>query len=463
MRGGLGPRGGPSQRGGPLFMGYLSAALGALLVLAPSLAYAAVVISTRAANVISTVGIKCVSPRIDHALPMETLWEVGAMLEVRCYPGYRLQLPTRHTAPDVAATRYPVCLGNGTWDYQPVCAGCPEPQVPDSWVSASGVTPPAYGGAVDIEPRDGHEVVQADVGDMQQFPVGSTLAFSCYPGYVLQGARSISCTEALSWSARPPQCLVSQFCEVPTRPPHGSFLCHPGPCDRYVGNTVVEYYCDAGFTLKGEYRFITCHKGVWSPPLEVACVPDSADPGNARGDKSLTSPWAIVAATASSVVMVLLLIVVLVMLQPRLKSLRHARRERGISGSGATLLVDGVPVSLPSYDEATGASALSSPLETSGVIPGAPLSPAQPPTLLLLHQQQQQAPAIPGTLLLTGIGPAGSPHAADRRQGPSAEAGVCAAPAGVAFSDGDGSEDGTGSLLSMSLAACAEDTPLLDE
>ncbi|KAK5886148.1 hypothetical protein CesoFtcFv8_017215 [Champsocephalus esox] len=69
----------------------------------------------------------------------------------------------------------------------------------------------------------------------------------------------------------------------------------------------------------------------------------------------------IVASTASSVALILLLVVLFVLLQPKLKSLH--RRDQGVSGQPVSIMVEGVQVTLPSYDEAVntcGATSLSS-------------------------------------------------------------------------------------------------------
>ncbi|MBN3304982.1 SUSD6 protein, partial [Amia calva] len=74
-------------------------------------------------------------------------------------------------------------------------------------------------------------------------------------------------------------------------------------------------------------------------------------------DKDQPSPLgvptlSIVASTASSVALILLLVVLFVLLQPKLKSFHHNRREQGVSGEPVSIVVEGVQVSLPSYEEA---------------------------------------------------------------------------------------------------------------
>lgn len=98
----------------------------------------------------------------------------------------------------------------------------------------------------------------------------------------------------------------------------------------------------------------------------------------------------IVASTASSVALILLLVVLFVLLQPKLKSLHRwvcprndiqetykepvdpfvtfswfstPRRDQGVTGQPVSIMVEGVPVPLPSYEEAVNAcGASASPL-----------------------------------------------------------------------------------------------------
>jgi hypothetical protein len=53
---------------------------------------------------------------------------------------------------------------------------------------------------------------------------------------------------------------------------HGDFICHPRPCDRYNHGTVVEFYCDPGYSLTSDYKYITCQYGEWFPSYQVYCI-----------------------------------------------------------------------------------------------------------------------------------------------------------------------------------------------
>lgn len=61
-------------------------------------------------------------------------------------------------------------------------------------------------------------------------------------------------------------------CVPPVEPENGGYTCHPSPCHRLTHGTVLEYFCDEGYTLKGDYKYLTCQKGEWNGPMEISCV-----------------------------------------------------------------------------------------------------------------------------------------------------------------------------------------------
>lgn len=67
-------------------------------------------------------------------------------------------------------------------------------------------------------------------------------------------------------------CLFAQVCPLPPMVSHGDYICHPRPCERYNHGTVVEFYCDPGYTLTNDYKYITCQYGEWFPSYQVYCV-----------------------------------------------------------------------------------------------------------------------------------------------------------------------------------------------
>uniref|UniRef100_A0A3P8RPH6 Sushi domain-containing protein n=1 Tax=Amphiprion percula TaxID=161767 RepID=A0A3P8RPH6_AMPPE len=192
------------------------------------------------------------------------------------------------------------------------------------------------------------------------FPVSTVLQYSCDPGYLLDGPSTLTCTTLGHWSSEPPRCIRSDICQPPYQPENGGYTCHPSPCRRLSHGTVIEYFCDEGYILKGDYKYLTCQYGEWDSQMKLSCVMEQ--------DRNPTLPigmpaLSIVASTASSVAFILLLVVLFVLLQPKLKSLH--RRDQFVSGQPVSIMVEGVQVTLPSYEEAVSgggasASALSS-------------------------------------------------------------------------------------------------------
>ncbi|KAM7367682.1 hypothetical protein PAMP_013966 [Pampus punctatissimus] len=205
------------------------------------------------------------------------------------------------------------------------------------------------------------------------FPPGTLLTYGCEPGYTADGPTTIICTSSGAWSHQPPHCIRSNVCSPPTEPENGGYRCHPSPCHRLTQKTVIEYFCDEGYALKGDYRFLTCQNGEWDAPMQISCrLTQVKEPNSQLGIPALS----IVASTASSVLLILLLVVLFVLVQPKLKSFHHNRREQGVSGQSSSIMVEGVQVTLPSYEEAVygngGACGASGP-------PSSPPPPAAPP------------------------------------------------------------------------------------
>ncbi|XP_064847736.1 sushi domain-containing protein 6 isoform X1 [Oncorhynchus masou masou] len=208
------------------------------------------------------------------------------------------------------------------------------------------------------------ELVNQTEANRGSFPPGTLLSYGCEPGYAPDGPASITCTTAGTWSHLPLRCISTNVCPPPTEPENGGYRCHPSPCHRLTQKTVIEYFCDEGYALKGDYKFLTCQNGEWDAPMQITC--------RLSPDKELRSPMAmpalsIVASTASSVALLLLLVVLFVLLQPKLKSFHHSRREQGVSGQPASMVVEGLQVALPSYEEAvygSGGASLPPPPES---------------------------------------------------------------------------------------------------
>ncbi|KAJ8288879.1 hypothetical protein COCON_G00015380 [Conger conger] len=269
---------------------------------------------------------------ICHPSPCHRLTQ-GTVIEYFCNEGYTLK----------GDYKYLTCE-NGEWD-SPMQISC-------SLDTDRGCSRP---------PSVLHSWVNLTETNRGSFPLGTLLQYSCDSGYMLDGPSTISCTASGRWSTDPPHCIRTNVCRPPFEPENGGYICHPSPCHRLTQGTVIEYFCDEGYALKGDYKYLTCENGEWDSPMQISCHPVQ--------ERDLPSPLGmptlpIVAATVSSVALILLLIVLFVLLQPKLKSFQTSRREQGVAGQPVSIVVEGVQVSLPSYEEAVYGSAPAPPSES---------------------------------------------------------------------------------------------------
>ncbi|XP_004867522.1 sushi domain-containing protein 4 isoform X2 [Heterocephalus glaber] len=269
----------------------------------------------------------CRMPQIEDAEIHNKTYRHGDKLIIACHEGFKIRYPDLY---NVAS----LCQDDGTWDNLPLCQGCLRPLA-----SSNGYV---------------------NISEFQtSFPVGTVIAYRCFPGFKLEGSEFLECLHSLIWSSSPPRCLALEVCPLPPTVSHGDFICHPRPCEHYNHGTVVEFYCDPGYSLTSDYKYITCQYGEWFPSYQVYCLQSEHTwPGT---HETLLTTWKIVAFTATSVLLVLLLVILARMFQTKFKASFPPRGPpRSSSSDPDFVVVDGVPVLLPSYDEAVsgGASAL---------------------------------------------------------------------------------------------------------
>ncbi|XP_048830443.1 sushi domain-containing protein 6 isoform X2 [Brienomyrus brachyistius] len=262
---------------------------------------------------------------ICHPSPCHRLTQ-GTVIEYFCNEGYMLK----------GDYKYLTCQ-NGEWD-SPMQISCR----------------PVTDQECQKPPSVLHSWVNLTETNRGSFPLGTVLQYGCNQGYAVDGPTVITCMSSGLWSPEPPSCVRSDVCRPPFEPENGGYMCHPSPCHRLTQGTVIEYFCDEDYALKGDYKYLTCQNGEWDSPMQISC--------HLSQDKGVPSPLgmptlSIVASTASSVALILLLVVLFVLLQPKLKSFHHSRREQGVSGQPVSIVVEGVQVSLPSYEEAVYGSA----------------------------------------------------------------------------------------------------------
>ncbi|XP_059573588.1 sushi domain-containing protein 4 isoform X4 [Alligator mississippiensis] len=297
----------------------------------------------------------CLVPHVEDAEIHNKTYRTGDQLIISCHEGFQIRYPDLDNMVSV-------CQDDGTWDNLPICQGCLRPLVlPHSYINIS-----------EFE---------------SSFPVGTVVYYQCFPGYKLEGAEFLECTYNLIWSGSPPRCLDVEVCPLPPMVTHGDYICHPRPCERYNHGTVVEFYCDPGYSLTNDYKYITCQSGEWFPSYQVYCVKTEQTWPNTQ--ETLLTTWKIVAFTATSVLLVLLLVILARMFQTKFKA--HFL-PRGVQESSTSdpdfVVVNGVPVMLPSYDEAvsSGLDSLAPGYYSSSTGQGH-----------VLQTEDQNPPAYPGT------------------------------------------------------------------
>ncbi|XP_023386802.1 sushi domain-containing protein 4, partial [Pteropus vampyrus] len=310
-------------------------------------------------------------PENGFRTPSEGVFFESSVTRFHCQDGFKLKGSTKR-----------LCMKhlNGTLGWipsdKPVCVqeDCRIPQIEDADIRCLRPLASSNG--------------YVNISEFQtSFPVGTVISYHCFPGFKLEGADYLECLHNLIWSSGPPRCLALEVCPLPPAVSHGDFVCHPRPCELYNHGTVVEFYCDPGYSLTSDYKYITCQYGEWFPSYQVYCI-KSAEQTWPSTHETLLTTWKIVAFTATSVLLVLLLVILARMFQTKFKAHFPPRGPpRSSSSDPDFVVVDGVPVMLPSYDEAVsgGLSALG-PGYLASVGQGCPLP-----------VDDQSPPAYPGS------------------------------------------------------------------
>ncbi|XP_062872656.1 sushi domain-containing protein 6 [Trichomycterus rosablanca] len=165
------------------------------------------------------------------------------------------------------------------------------------------------------------------------------------------------------------QIITGQNCSHPIMPEHGGFHCKPSPCKGFPPKSIIYYFCEPGYVLPPRGLHSKCHKGQWSPRGPI-CAPISA--GHAKYEDRVTNSIPSVATTAVGVSIFLLTTTACMVVKSRLYPCHSQRR----SSDQLDLVVDGLPVSLPTYEEAVYGSW------------GQRLPPLRGPTQLLLASSE---------------------------------------------------------------------------
>ncbi|XP_010872152.1 sushi domain-containing protein 6 isoform X1 [Esox lucius] len=135
-------------------------------------------------------------------------------------------------------------------------------------------------------------------------------------------------------------------CTHPLVPEHGGFRCDPTPCRGFPHKSSIQYFCEPGYSMPLRLHRSRCVYGEWKPSAPP-CLPtrDRHVNNEDRGSQSLPS----VATTAVGVSIFLLTTTACMVIKSRLYPCHSHSR---CSSDQVDLMVDGLPVSLPTYEEA---------------------------------------------------------------------------------------------------------------
>ncbi|XP_051963054.1 sushi domain-containing protein 6-like [Xyrauchen texanus] len=164
---------------------------------------------------------------------------------------------------------------------------------------------------------------------------------------------------------------TSQNCSHPIVPEHGGFHCDPSPCRGFPQKSTIRFFCEPGYTLLFRHHRSRCLRGQWRPSIPT-CIPQPE--GHAEHRENIVNSIPSVATTAIGVSIFLLTTTACLVIKSRLFTCHTQRR----SSDQLDLMVDGLPVSLPTYEEAIYSSW------------GQRLSPFCGPTQLLLAQDASE-------------------------------------------------------------------------
>ncbi|NWV73124.1 DAF factor, partial [Dasyornis broadbenti] len=105
---------------------------------------------------------------------------------------------------------------------------------------------------------------QHDSKGVKEFIPGMSVRYHCDPGYALTGKATVSCLPSGSWSIPYPRCEVLQ-CPSPPNIDKGKH--NSQDLEVFPSGMVVNYSCDPGYSLVGEASIFCTDSGNWSLPL----------------------------------------------------------------------------------------------------------------------------------------------------------------------------------------------------
>ncbi|NXN98954.1 CR2 protein, partial [Rhinopomastus cyanomelas] len=96
------------------------------------------------------------------------------------------------------------------------------------------------------------------------FTSGMSVTYSCQPGFSLLGDPTVLCMAWGNWSLPYPHCAAVQ-CPSPPDIDKGGH--NGQDLEAFPAGMVVNYSCDPGYSLQGEASIYCTDSGTWSLPL----------------------------------------------------------------------------------------------------------------------------------------------------------------------------------------------------
>ncbi|XP_070252782.1 complement receptor type 2-like [Myotis yumanensis] len=114
---------------------------------------------------------------------------------------------------------------------------------------------------------------QISSGQKDQYSYNDTVAFDCSLGFTLKGSKRIRCSAEGTWEPSAPVC--EKECQAPPEILNGQKEDRHGM--RFEPGTSIKYSCDPGYVLMGEESINCTSEGVWTPTVpkckEAECEP----------------------------------------------------------------------------------------------------------------------------------------------------------------------------------------------
>ncbi|RXM29379.1 Sushi domain-containing protein 4 [Acipenser ruthenus] len=211
---------------------------------------------------------------------------------------------------------------------------------------------------------------------------GDKLIITCHEGFQIRYPDTDNmvsiCQDDGTWDSLP----ICQGCLRPSVPSHSYINVSETEFSVPMG-TVVRYQCFPGYELDGVEILECMYNLIWSEsPPRCLDVEEQSWPAT---QENLLTTWKVVAFTATSVLLLLLFVILAKVFQTKFKARCQSRDGQQGPNDPNVLVVDGIPVMLPSYDEA---------VNSGNIMP-----PSFPPPAgqgESLHSEDQGPPAYPG-------------------------------------------------------------------